>query len=114
MAPCASRLRLNMSKWLKTAGLIAAVTAFSSSISAQWPAYTPPGVPKGADGKPDLTAPAPRTADGKPDLSGVWVNGGFGAAGRGVPGPGGRRGRAGGPPPDGRAGAPPPDGRAGA
>ena len=35
-------------------------------------AYQAPGVPKTADGKPDLNAPAPRAADGKPDLSGVW------------------------------------------
>jgi hypothetical protein len=49
------------------AGLLAAVQLF-----AQWPAYPTAGVPKTADGKPDLTAPPPRTADGKPDLSGVW------------------------------------------
>ncbi len=29
-------------------------------------------MPRLADGKPDLNAPAPRTADGKPDLSGIW------------------------------------------
>ena len=29
-------------------------------------------MPRTADGKPNLTAPAPRTGDGKPDLSGVW------------------------------------------
>ena len=29
-------------------------------------------MPRTADGKPDLTAPAPRTPDGKPDLSGIW------------------------------------------
>jgi len=111
MTPFASRVRLNMNTWLKAAALIAAVTALSSSMSAQWPAYTPPGVPKTADGKPDLTAPAPRTVDGHPDLTGVWVNGGFGVAGRRATAAGDGRGRAGGPAPDGRAGAPPADGR---
>ena len=41
-------------------------------LHAQWPAYPTAGVPKTADGKPDLTGPVPRTANGKPDLSGVW------------------------------------------
>lgn len=39
---------------------------------AQWVNYPSAGIPRGADGKPDLAAPAPRTPDGKPDLSGVW------------------------------------------
>jgi hypothetical protein len=55
-------------------GLIAVVAAISPSLSAQWPAYPTPGVPKTPDGKPDLTAPPPRTLDGRPDLSGVWTN----------------------------------------
>jgi hypothetical protein len=38
----------------------------------QWLNYPTLGTPRGADGKPDLSARAPRAADGKPDLSGVW------------------------------------------
>jgi len=56
------------------------LTAGAQSLSAQWPAYVPPGTPKTADGKPNLDAPAPRTADGKPDFTGIWKNG-FGAVG---------------------------------
>jgi len=40
---------------------------------AQWRDFPTPGVPRLADGKPNLTAPAPKTADGKPDLSGIWT-----------------------------------------
>jgi hypothetical protein len=39
---------------------------------AQWVEAPTPGLPRLADGKPDLNAPTPRAADGKPDLSGVW------------------------------------------
>jgi CheY-like chemotaxis protein len=41
-------------------------------LYAQWLNLPTPGIPRTADGKPNLTAPAPRTADGKPDLSGMW------------------------------------------
>ena len=40
--------------------------------SAQWLDRPWPGIPRTADGKPNLTAPAPRGPDGKPDLTGVW------------------------------------------
>ena len=53
---------------LATAGLLTAQV-----VSAQWVNYPTPGVPKKADGSPNLSAPAPRAADGKPDLSGLWA-----------------------------------------
>jgi hypothetical protein len=54
--------------------LVVAVLAslVSTTAAAQWTNYPTPGIPRLADGKPNLSAPAPRTADGKPDLSGVW------------------------------------------
>jgi hypothetical protein len=42
------------------------------SLSAQWLEWRTPGIPRAADGKPDLTAATPRTPDGKPDFSGLW------------------------------------------
>ena len=38
----------------------------------QWLNYRTAGTPRGADGKPNLSAKAPRAPNGKPDLSGVW------------------------------------------
>jgi len=40
---------------------------------AQWLSYPTAGLPRTADGKPNLAAPTPKTADGKPDLSGIWL-----------------------------------------
>jgi hypothetical protein len=50
------------------------VLAMSPSLVAQWASHPTPNVPKTADGKPNLNAPAPRAPDGKPDLSGIWEN----------------------------------------
>jgi hypothetical protein len=59
---------------------------FTLCVNAQWPSFPTPAVPKTADSKPNLEAPAPRAPDGKPDLSGIWeFRGGFGG-GRGVGG----------------------------
>lgn len=57
-----------------------AVTALSAVIcilaavpaSAQWRNLPTRGIPKTADGKANLSAPAPRAADKHPDLSGIW------------------------------------------
>src|SRR5262249_27478619 len=48
------------------------LSAMTTPLAAQWVDYPTPGIPRTADGKPNLIAPAPRTADGKPDLSGIW------------------------------------------
>ena len=48
------------------------VSVLSSPLVAQWIDHPTPGIPRTANGKPNLTAPAPRTANGKPDLSGIW------------------------------------------
>ena len=53
--------------------------ALGGCLSAQWLDHKTPGLPRTADGKPDLSAPAPRAPDGKPDLSGLWtLNAGLG------------------------------------
>ncbi|HEX5227210.1 MAG TPA: hypothetical protein VFW44_05845 [Bryobacteraceae bacterium] len=50
-----------------------------TSLLAQWPRGASPKLPRTADGKVNLSAPAPRTADGHPDLSGLWET--FGESG---------------------------------
>src|SRR5579872_4668389 len=50
----------------------AALWLLPVSLYAQWLDFRTPGIPRTADGKPNLTAPAPRMPDGKPDLSGLW------------------------------------------
>jgi len=53
----------------------AAITALllgSVTSPAQWINYPTAGIPRKADGSPDLSAPAPRGPDGKPDFSGIW------------------------------------------
>ncbi len=41
-------------------------------VFGQWVRFPTEGLPKKADGSPDLTAPTPRLPDGTPDLSGTW------------------------------------------
>jgi hypothetical protein len=74
-------------KGLFKTALVLAVLGGAPSLSAQWPSYLTPGVPKTPDGKPNLSAPAPRMPDGKPDLSGLWENAPLGVGQRGTPPP---------------------------
>jgi hypothetical protein len=52
---------------------IAVAVLIAAGAQAQWLNFPTPGVPRTADGKPNLSAPAPKTVDGKPDFSGVWT-----------------------------------------
>jgi hypothetical protein len=61
-----------MKSMVGTLAMIVVLGALPGALSAQWPNYPTPAVPKGADGKPDMNGPVPRTADGHPDLSGLW------------------------------------------
>jgi hypothetical protein len=58
---------------MQRVAMAAAVWLLPASLFAQWLNFKTPGIPRIADGKPDLTASAPRTPDGKPDLSGLWL-----------------------------------------
>ena len=57
-----------MTRLLATIILLTSTT----SAAAQWLSLPTPGIPRTANGKPNLTAPAPRTADGRPELTGLW------------------------------------------
>jgi hypothetical protein len=61
-------------------GFVLAV-ACSSRADAQWLKHRTSDIPRTADGRPNLSAPAPRGSDGTPDLSGMWIT----APGRAIP-----------------------------
>src|SRR5438093_10491619 len=69
-----SKMKL-MSAILFSIALLALICA---PVYGQWVKVPAGGIPRGTDGKPNLSAPAPRTADGHLELSGGWeaANGG--------------------------------------
>jgi hypothetical protein len=57
---------------MKTLLQVAIMILMSSPAFAQWTKVPPTAIPRTADGKPNLSAPAPRLPDGTPDFSGIW------------------------------------------
>jgi len=49
------------------------IAAVGPALHAQWEPFPWKNVPRTADGKVDMNAPARRTPEGKPDLSGFWM-----------------------------------------
>ena len=57
--------------------LLVGVATFitATGVEAQWLTLPTPNVPRTADGKANLNAPAPSGPDGHPLLSGLWNSG---------------------------------------
>ena len=62
-----------MTRHIGVALVILGVAVASDRSTAQWLNHPTAGVPRKADGKVDMTAPAPRMANGRPDFSGIWA-----------------------------------------
>jgi hypothetical protein len=90
-----------MKLWRLVLGAAGVFALMASALAGQWPDYPTPGVPRLPNGQPNLEGPVPRGADGKPDLSGIWSfrggggGGGGGARGQAAQGGQGARGAAG-------------------
>ena len=52
--------------------VITVLVLLTGVTQAQWVHRQTPGIPRLANGQPNLSAPAPKAPDGRPDLSGIW------------------------------------------
>ena len=59
---------------LRVVSLLTVLLSGSLPAHAQWLKHPTVGIPRTADGKPDLNAPAPKFPDGTPDLSGSGIS----------------------------------------
>jgi hypothetical protein len=66
-----------MTAFARTIRVMGVLFAAAVPVFAQWPSHPTPGIPRLADGKPNLAASTPRTSDARPDLSGLWQNRGI-------------------------------------
>src|SRR5205823_14715658 len=66
----------SLKTFLRVACSIGLWVLMCTPVHAQWKKIPSSAIPREADGKPKLAAPAPRLADGRPDLSGIWASSG--------------------------------------
>ena len=52
---------------------LALLLVATTPVAAQWLSLPTPGIPRNADGSPDMSATIPRGADGRPELTGLWL-----------------------------------------
>ena len=65
------KTRLNLATVFAILLSTAIVLLVTAPVHAQWVKLPGGAIPRGPDGKPNLSVPAPRLPDGHPDLQGV-------------------------------------------
>ena len=65
------KIRVNSGSVLGILSSVAMVVLICAPVYGQWVKVPTHAIPKGPDGKPNLSAPAPRSPNGHPNLSKV-------------------------------------------